>query len=606
MKEKSTELRPAKEFCRSAEEYAQNCNKRLGLALKVASEIHINDRRKVGNEPYINHCVAVASILESWRADEDEQVAGLLHDTVEDHPDLIDLEFIAENFGGRVAFLVDGVTKLKTRAGERSEFETLRKVTRESLIDVGVAKLKLADRKHNMATMEGMKPETQRKKAKETLKVYATLAESFGMWQVKTELEDLSFQYFDSERYTEIKRMVDMDPRLDMEKVFALESEILSNLEKHGLKVSVEHRVGGYWEISEKQKKRGIRGGSLSKSISEIPDVLSIRVLTDEENIVDCYKAMGVVRMMYKKAFLENRHQDLLREPAVNGYSALKDTYAFDEGSVEVCFTSKEREEFNNWGVTVYSAQETVDNKELFTRKLIFTPKEELVFLEPTATGIDVAYKLSPLLGMKAVAIRVDGDVCGLDVVVPNASMVEILTDADNKSPDKKWLSFCNLETKRAIEKQVMVEERDSIVELGKEILLSEVLVERGVLELTDLDKSVVNKLLTDFGCWHGLNDLYYKVAMGLSVEYVRRKLDSLGVAVGVYTTLQITGENTLGVASEVAAILAKNKADSRNVVERVFENNRFLVRILMKVDYKGKKKIEEELKKKYVECTVV
>lgn len=606
MNEVTVELRPTKEFCQNVEEYAQNCSKRLNLALKIASEIHIEDRRKVSNEPYINHCVAVASILESWRADEDECVAGLLHDTVEDHPDLIDLNFIVENFGERVAFLVDGVTKLKTKAGEKSEFETLRKVTRESLIDVGVAKLKLADRKHNMSTMEGMKVETQKKKAKETLTVYAPLAESFGMWQVKTELEDLSFQYFDSERYAEIKRMVDCDPRLNMEVVFELESEILTNLEKHGLKVSVEHRVGGYWEISEKQKKRGIRGGSLSKSISEIPDVLSIRVLVDEENVVDCYKAMGIVRMMYKEAFLENRHQDLLREPAVNGYSALKDTYVFDGGSIEICFTSKEREEFNNWGVTVYSAQETVENKELFTRKLIFTPKEELVFLEPTATGIDVAYKLSPLLGMKAVAIRVDGAVCGLDVVVPNASMVEILTDADNKSPDKKWLSFCNLETKRAIEKQVMVEERDSIVELGRETLINEVLVERGVLELTDLDKTVVNKLLADFGCWYGVNDLYYKVATGMNLESIKKKLDTLGVAVGVFTTLQITGENAPGVAKDVAQVLAKHKADTRNAVERVFENDKFLIRILMKVDYKGKKKIEEELKKKYSECIVV
>jgi GTP pyrophosphokinase len=116
--------------------------------------------------------------------DEDEMVAGLLHDTWEDHPDLINLEVIGEMFGERVAFLVDGVTKLKTKEGDKNEFETLRKVTRESLIDVGVAKIKLADRKHNMMTMEGMKPETQKNKAKETLAVYAPLE---VVWDVASE-----------------------------------------------------------------------------------------------------------------------------------------------------------------------------------------------------------------------------------------------------------------------------------------------------------------------------------------------------------------------------------------------------------------------------------
>jgi len=603
---KQINLRPAMEYCGSISEFEEKNNERVRYALKIAEEIHRGDIRKVSGEPYINHCVAVSSILESWGADEDECVAGLLHDTVEDHPDLINLEFIAENFGERVAFLVDGVTKLKTKAGEKSEFETLRKVTRESLIDVGVAKLKLADRKHNMTTMEGMKPETQRRKAKETLTVYAPLAESFGMWQVKNELEDLSFRYFDPARYEEIKKRVDRDPRLNTEFLFGLENEIEDALADFGLEVKIEHQVGGYWEISEKQKRRGIRGGSLSKSIGEIPDVLSFRVLVSEEKMVDCYKAMGVVRILFAKNLIVGRHADLLRESAVNGYSALKDTYVFNEGSVEICFTSLEREKFNNWGITVYSAEETTANRELFTRKLVFTPKEELVFLELSATGIDVAYKLSPILGMRAVAIKIDGKVCDLNQVVPNASMVEILTDSTKLSPDLEWMKFANLETRRIMEKQVMVSERDLIVVTGRQTLVDEVLSERGVLEITDLDESVVSKLLSDFGCWYGVNDLYYKVATGMNLDNIKKKLDTLGVAVGVFTSLQIVGENAPGVAKDVASVLAKNKADTRNAVEKVFENDKFLIRILMKVDYKGKKRIEEDLKKKYSNCIVV
>src|SRR3989344_2983220 len=160
MKEEEIILRPATEFCSSLEKFGENCSERLKLALEVANEVHFKEKRKTPPyEPYISHCIAVASILKSWGADEDEQVAGLLHDSVENHPDLIDLQKIKELFGERVAFLVDGVTKLKSRNSDRNEFETLRKVARESLFDVGVVKIKLADRKHTMMTMEGMKPE---------------------------------------------------------------------------------------------------------------------------------------------------------------------------------------------------------------------------------------------------------------------------------------------------------------------------------------------------------------------------------------------------------------------------------------------------------------
>lgn len=592
-------LRPEKEFARNVEGFAVGKNERVISALMLAGEIHKEDRRKTTGEPYINHCVAVASILESWGADEDEIIAGLLHDTWEDHPNLISLELIKENFGERVAFLVDGVTKLKSKEGEKSEFETLRKVTRESLIDSGVAKIKLSDRVHNMMTMEGMKPETQYKKAKETLSVYAPMAESFGMWEVKCLLEDLSFPYFDRERYLAIKKMVDGDVRLSEEFIGFWESEIERLLAMYDLYPEIGHRLGGYWEIWQKQKKRGIRGGSTSKDVNEIPDVISFRVILPEGKEEKCYEAMGVLRSYMADFLLIQRHSDMISEPAVNGYSVLKDTYSFPDGCVEICFTTADRERFNNWGVTEEKGEKNA-------RKMIFTPKGELLFLDPMDRGIDVAYKLSPVLGLGAEAIRIDGKVCDLDVVVPSSSLVEVIWSREKKVPNIEWLSFANLETKRQIEKQMMVSERDSFVEIGKKAVACEVLAERGVLELRDLDDSVVNSLLMEFGCWYGVSDLYYKIAMGLDIDLVKKKLDSLGVTVGLYTSIQIEGENAPGVAKDVALILAKNKADTRNAVERVFENDRFLIRILMKVDYKGKKKIEEELKKKYTECVVV
>ena len=491
-------LRPERVFAKNTLEFEVGKSERVLWALKIAEDIHKEDTRKTTGEPYINHCVAVASILESWGVDEDEVVAGLLHDTWEDHPDLISLEDIRENFGERVAFLVDGVTKLKSKTGEKSEFETLRKVTRESLIDPGVARIKLADRVHNMLTMEGMKPETQKKKARETLAVYAPMAEAFGMWEVKNLLQDLAFPYFDLVKYNQIRESIDKDVRLSREFVFGMEELISSELAKHGIKAEVGHQVGGYYEIYEKQRRRGMRGGSSMSSVADIPDVISFRVVLPNRDLEKCYTAMGIMRMNLSESLMVGRHVDNLQEKAVNGYSALKDVYIFEEGSVEICFTTEEREHFNKWGF-----------EDGVGRKMIFTPKEELLFLEPNATGIDVAYKLNPNLGLRAVAIKIDGRVCELDTVVPNVSSVEVLVDNSKTEPDKKWLKFANLETRRQIEKQLMVSERDRMVFEGKEILKDEVLVERGVLELRDLSDSVVNQLLSELGCWYGTNDLY-------------------------------------------------------------------------------------------------
>lgn len=588
-------LRPERVFARNVDEFVVGKSDRVLRAMQKAVEVHKDDKRKTTGEPYINHCVAVASILESWGVDEDEVVAGLLHDTWEDHPDLISLEYIKESFGERVAFLVDGVTKLKSKTGEKSEFETLRKVTRESLIDPGVARIKLADRVHNMITMEGMKPETQRKKAKETLTVYAPMAEAFGMWEVRNLLQDLSFPYFDNVKYEQIRKLVDGDVRLTTGFIGGMEEVIGGELKKYGVRAEVDHRVGGYYEIAEKQKRRGMRGGSSVSGIKEIPDVISFRVVLPNEDLEKCYMAMGVMRMRLKEALMVSRHVDELYEKAVNGYSALKDVYVFEEGAVEICFTTREREHFNKWGF-----------ENGVGRKMVFTPKEELLFLEPNAKGIDVAYKLSPSLGMVAVAIKIDGKICPLNTVVPNVATVEVLKDLSRSEPDKDWLTFAGIETRRMIEKQLIVSERDKMIARGKEMFVNEVLVERGVLELKDLDEVLVSNLLSGLNCWHGTNDLYYKVADGMDLDRVKAIIDSLGVKVGGFTSVLIEGENAPGVAKDVAQILARYKADTRNVVERVYENDRFLIRILMKVDYKGKKKIEEELRKKYTECVVV
>lgn len=599
-------LRPSVDFCSDRQEFAEKSTEPILRALEVASEIHKDDVRKVTGEPYINHCVAVAIILENWGADEDEIIAGLLHDTLENHPEKISLQNIVEMFGERVAYLVDAVTKLKPREEDGDEFETLRKVTKESFIEPGVALIKLTDRLHNMLTMEGMSEESQKRNAKETLSVYAPLAESFGLWQIKNLLQDLSFKYIDPKRYGWVKNAIDADPRLNKELLEKREREIREKLTKNGIEARVEHQVGGYWEMSEKQKKFGMRASASPNSFADITDVISFRVIVEDGKMADCYKAMGAVRLLYKDRLMKQRHNDYLAGPAVNGYSALHDTYRFEEGDVEIAFSTKSREEFNNWGVISLSNDELRTNVEMYKRKLIFTLKKELVFMEPTATGIDVAYKLNPLLGLRAVGMKVDGRICGLDEVVPNSSVVVVIYDQEQIRPNREWLRYGNASTKRLVEQQLLVSERDEEVARGKEILLAQVLVERGVLNLRDLEAKVLDKMLMDLGCWNGLNDLYYKVAYGFDLNTVRRKLDELGIVKGRYTSIQIKGTNKIGVSTELAQLVSRFGGDARNKVEKVDDQERFTVRILLTIGYEAKKKMEHAMKEKYPDCLVV
>jgi len=607
MLERFLRLRPEQKMEVSTEEFVADKSERVMTAVWLAIQVHEGDFRKGTGEPYSTHCLAVANILDRWGADEDEIIAGLLHDTYEDHPDRLSLDQIEDVYGERVANLVAGVTKLKSREGERNEFETLRKVTRESYIEPGVALVKLADRLHNMTSLECLPIDRQRVKAEETISVYVPLAESLGLWQVKNALADLAFRYLEQNRFNSVREIIDRDPRLTVDFIQSMEGELGRIILGAGIKARIEHQVGGYWELAEKQKRSSMRADSRPKSFADITDVVSFRVVVEDDDQLDeCYRAMGLVRLAFADRLVQNRHDDYLVIPSINGYSAIHDTFKFREGNVEVAFTTDEKEKFNNWGVASVSKEELRRDPDRFRRKLIFTPKQELAIMNVDAKGIDVAYRLNPLLGLKAVAIKIDGKVMPLDTVVPNAAMVEIITEQHQEQPDMEWLNYCGNEATAIIEQQLRIVEHDREVERGRKKLVEELLHERGILDLSDLDLDTVNRILMDLGCWYGTADLYYKTAFGLDLSLVARKLDENMIKRGTYTTILVRGSNSIGVSEEISRIIKQNGGDARSKVERVDQNENFMVRVLITVGYAGKKKIEEELKEKYPECVVV
>jgi GTP pyrophosphokinase len=358
MSEKEYNLRPKIDFVKSREEFCAVSSARMRMALEVASQVHAKDIRVTTQEPYVNHCMAVAEILKQWGADEDTQIAGLLHDTVEDHPDLISLEQVRQMFGDRVTRLVDGVTN------ENTNKKSQEKVAREAQEELGIILLKCADRLHNLSTMNGFDEERKRAKAQETLEFYVPLAESLGLWQVKNALADIAFSFAQPERYQYVKEKIDQDPRLNSWFISRTGDQLSKILSDAGVKAVIEHQVGGYWELSEKQIKTG-------KRFEEITDVVSFRVLIlDEADIESCYTAREIIRERYRKLLDQERSDDYLVMPAMNGYSALHDTYRLNQGNIEVAFTTVKKERFNNWGIASMSDAELKRNPDRYKTSL--------------------------------------------------------------------------------------------------------------------------------------------------------------------------------------------------------------------------------------------
>jgi GTP pyrophosphokinase len=614
MTETAVDIKRGADFKIEKNEFCAKLSQKERLALGLAEEIHKNDFRKTTGEPYVNHCIAVAELLIEWGCDEDTVIAGILHDTVEDHPDAINLELIEDMFSPRVAHSVDGVSKFKSPTGKDNDFETLKKLARKARVELRVSMIKFADRLHNMKTMEdgplgkGFSKEKKMAKAKETLTMYVPLAESLGLWQIKNSLADISFFYMDPERYQRVKEAIDSDPRLDPEFIRNTKEEIQSTLNEAGVKAEVRHQIGGYWELAEKQRMSAMRSDSLPKEFSDITDVISFRVvLGDNNDLGECYRAMGELRANFGDKLCTNGGgDDTLVKPEMNGYSAIHEKYRFGAGLVEIAITTEEKEEFNMRGVLTVDIEEIKNNPEKYQRIMIFTPKEELVIMKPGATGIDLAYKLNPLLGLRATKMLVNGKEMELGDVIPNAALVEIITDPHRNMPDKKWLKVCNEETREILEQQMKVLIHDMEVEKGEVLLIDKVLRERGVLNLEDLKNDVVDKLLFELGCWNGVETLYYKLANGLELELVAKKLDDAGVVKGVYTSVLVRGKNSIGVSEKVARIIGENGGDARSKVEKVEDDETFYIRVLLIAGESEKRVIEEMLKESFDDCEVV
>ncbi len=484
-----------------ADEVAETVDRdRVVQAFVFACEHHADQRRQSG-EDFIVHPVGVAKICAGMRLDTATLCAALLHDTVEDTT--ADLEEVREAFGEEVCGLVDGVTKLTGivfQSRDEAQAENYRKMMVAMATDIRVILIKLADRLHNMRTIEAMPKQKQIDKAKETLEIYAPLAHRLGIHAIKWELEDLAFATLHPRKYQEIKGLVNQQ-REERERYVAKAGGYLhKELEALGIRAEISGRAKHFYSIYSKMTRKG-------REFNEIYDLTAMRVIVD--SVKDCYGAVGVIHSLWKP--LPGRFKDMVAMPKFNMYQALHTTVIGPEGRpLEIQIRTRDMHETAEYGVAAHWRykegdkasgkpadptaaklqwlkslldwhQET-DDPEEFTDQLrgeliedevfVFTPKGEVKSLAAGATPLDFAYEIHTDVGHRCVGAKVNGKIVPLHYELQSGDIVEVLTSKRERGPSRDWLAV--VKTTRArnkIKAWFKAESREDSEHTGRELL---------------------------------------------------------------------------------------------------------------------------------------
>jgi GTP pyrophosphokinase len=465
-------------------------------AFSIAEQAHSSQLRKSG-EPYISHPVAVAQILADLGIGATTIAAALLHDTVEDTP--YSIEKLRSDFGEEVSMLVDGVTKLdRIKFGDSAQAETVRKMVVAMSKDIRVLVIKLADRLHNARTWKYVSEQSAKRKAQETLEIYAPLAHRLGISTLKLELEDLSFEILYPKVYEEIVNLVTQRTPMREQYLEEVIGAIESDLKSERIKGKVAGRPKQYYSIYQKMVVRG-------REFDEIYDLVGIRVLVG--SVRDCYAVLGAIHARWNP--VPGRFKDYIAMPKFNLYQSLHTTVIGPSGrAVEIQIRTSEMDQRAQYGVAAHwmykeqagKSQATTQDDLLWLKHLsdwqaetkdpgefldalrfeigakevyVFTPKGKVVGLPTGATAVDFAYAVHTEVGHKTIGAKVNGRITPLDSVLSSGDVVEVLTSKSvDASPSKDWLNFVASPRARAkIKHHFSQERREDAIEAGKDQL---------------------------------------------------------------------------------------------------------------------------------------
>lgn len=499
-------------------------------AYRVAYDAHKGQARKSG-EPYIIHPLCVGIILADLELDKETIVGGLLHDVVEDT--VMTDEEIEKEFGKEVALIVDGVTKLGqlSYAKDKVEIqaENLRKMFLAMAKDIRVILVKLADRLHNMRTAKYWSPEKQKEKARETMDIYAPIAQRLGISKIKIELDDLALRYLEPEVYYDLAEKIASKRSERQAYVSAIVDEVSECMEKGGIKAQISGRVKHFFSIYKKMVNQ-------NKTLDQIYDLFAVRIIVD--SIKDCYAALGLIHEKYKP--IPGRFKDYIAMPKQNMYQSLHTTLIGPEGKpFEIQIRTFEMHRTAEYGIAAHwkykedpnginneNSEEAKltwlrqilewqrdmsDNKEfmsllkndldLFSESVYcFTPAGDVKNLPNGSTPIDFAYSIHSAVGNKMVGARVNGRLVNIDYKIQNGDRIEIITSQNSKGPSRDWLSIVkSTQAKNKINQWFKTEFKEENIVRGKELI--DKYCKSKALTLSDLTKpEYVEKVLHKYG----------------------------------------------------------------------------------------------------------
>ena len=520
-------------------------------AYEKARELHEGQMRKSG-DPYVTHPVAVAKILAGFGMDNETIIAGILHDAVEDTS--YTQEQLVEDFDEKIGALVDGVTKLGNisyDSSEAAQAENFRKMFLAMSKDIRVLIIKLADRLHNMRTLEYMPTDKRESKALETLEIYAPLAGRLGIFSIKFELEDLALKYLHPIEYKNLSADVEKKKAEYEKNLEALIAEISQELDEAGIQHDVKGRSKHLYSIYRKMVVQ-------NKQIDEIFDLLAVRILVN--SVKDCYAALGLVHTRWTP--IPGRFKDYIAMPKPNMYQSLHTTVIGDNGEpFEIQIRTYEMHRIAEYGIAAHWKykegkvgneeeeneqklawlrqalewqKETDDSVEfletvkvdLFDNQVfVFTPQGDVMELPAESTPLDFAFKIHTDVGIQCVGAKVNGKMVTIDHHLHNGDIVEIITSTNSSGPSIDWLRNCKTSQARAkIRNYLRKAEKDTDVNKGKSNI-NNYIKKKGYDPALVTKNAYILKAVKDFNC-SNVNELYLQISRGgSSVSKLGQKL---------------------------------------------------------------------------------
>lgn len=567
-------------------------------AYHIADNAHKDQLRKSG-EPYIIHPLCVANILAELELDKESIIAGILHDVVEDT--VLTTEQISEMFSEEIALLVDGVTKLTQLNMDKVELqaENLRKMFLAMAKDIRVILIKLADRLHNMRTLKYMAPEKQKEKARETMEIYAPIAQRLGISKIKIELDDLSLKYLEPEVYKDLAEKISTKKSERQDFINDIVNEVKEHIEEAGIVAKVDGRVKHFFSIYKKMVNQ-------NKTLDQIYDLFAVRIVVD--SLKDCYAALGVIHEMYKP--IPGRFKDYIAMPKPNMYQSLHTTLIGPMGApFEIQIRSYDMHRTAEYGIaahwkykegqdgkggSVNSEEEKLtwlrqvlewqkdmsDNKEflsliksdfdLFSDSVYaFTPTGDVKTLPAGSNPIDFAFSIHSAVGNKMIGARVNGKLVTIDYVIQNGDRIEIMTSQNSKGPSRDWLAIVKSpQAKNKINQWFKTELKDDNITRGKEMIIA--YCKAKTIILSDLMKSEYTSVVMRK---YGFRDWESVLAAvghgGLKEGQIVNKLQE---EYNKKHKKEITDANVLETISEIKEKAPQKKSKSGIVVEGIHD----------------------------------